>query len=321
MRIQDGKIKKTVIITGYQCNNRCRFCIDADKRELREKSTQEIATEIADARKRGSSYLEFIGGELTIRPDILYLIDLAKRIGFETVVMATNGRMLSYKEFAKKIAYAGLDQIIFSIHGHNASLHDNLTRAKGSFKELMEGINNLRGFKFNNIGSNTTIVKQNYRFVPEIGRLIYGLGIRNAEFIFVDPSYGGAYCDFDSIVPMISKAAPFIRECLDFGRGKKIKHWHIRYVPLCYFLGYENQVSELQEVKLFHTEHLAPDFKNLDVEGSRAEIGRNKTARCTGCLVYKKCEGAWKEYLRRYGDSELNPVLSLRKPKRKNHGQ
>ena len=48
-----NKIKKTVIITGYKCNNHCRFCIDADKRELSDKTTLEIKNEMIEARKRG----------------------------------------------------------------------------------------------------------------------------------------------------------------------------------------------------------------------------------------------------------------------------
>jgi len=65
----NNKIKKTVIIVGYNCNNNCRFCIDSEKRELHNKTTQEIKQEMILAKERGTTYLEFIGGEVTIRPD------------------------------------------------------------------------------------------------------------------------------------------------------------------------------------------------------------------------------------------------------------
>jgi MoaA/NifB/PqqE/SkfB family radical SAM enzyme len=304
----DNKIKKTVIIVGYKCNNRCRFCNDADKRDLINKSTTQIKKEMIEAQKRGTTYLELIGGETTIRPDILELIKFAKELGFKTINIATNGRMFSYLKFTKQIIEAGLTDIIFSIHGHNSKIHDYLTQSPGSFEELLKGLNNFKKLGFNNIGSNTTIVKQNYKYLTQIGQFIYQQGIRNSEFIFVDPNYGGAYDNFDKLVPRISQIAPYVKKCLDIGKKNNIPHWAIRYVPLCYFQDYLDQVSELREVEVFHTEHLAPDFENFDVENSRQAIGRIKTEKCQGCKLFNICEGIWQEYYKRYGDNELKPI-------------
>jgi len=300
--------KKTVVITGYRCNNRCRFCIDSEKRSLPEKPTERILREILQARDSGTTYLEVIGGEATIRPDIFQIVAFARQRGFTTILMATNGRMYAYRPFAQRIVEAGITDVVFSIHGPNAPVHDGLTQAPGSFEQLLRGIENLRSLGFRRIGSNTTIVRPNVRHLPAIGELLARLDIVSAEFIFVDPNYGGAFQDFVRLVPRISRAAPFIRRCLDVGRAKGGRDWTIRYVPLCYFQGYEEQISELREVRTFHTEHLAPDFENRDVEGSRRRIGRAKTGRCSGCLRYDKCEGIWVEYLRRYGDRELIPI-------------
>jgi len=299
------QIKKTVIITGYNCNNRCRFCVSANKRNLPESSTQEIVSEMIGARRRNRTYLEITGGEPTIRTDFTYLVKMAKKIGFKDIAMSTNGRMLAYKSYAKKLISAGITSIIFSIHGHNAMLHDSLTQVDGSFHQLLEGIKNIKLVGFKNLGSNTTIVKQNYRFLSQIGNFIYNLGIRNAEFIFVDPTYGGAHDSFKELVPKISEAAHYIRKCLDIGRNNNLKHWHVRHVPFCYFVDYEAQISELNEVECFQTEHLAPDFKNYSVEISRAKIGRVKTSKCKDCRAFDYCEGIWKEYIVHYGDKEL----------------
>ena len=305
---ENNKIKKTVIIIGYQCNNQCQFCIDANKRELINKTTAQIKEEMIKARERQRTYLELIGGETTIRPDIFELISFAKNLGFQTITMSTNGRMYSYPEFTEKMIKAGLTDIIFSIHSHRAKLHDCLTQSPGSFKQLMAGLNNFKKLGFKKIGSNTTIVKQNYKYLPQIGQFLYQQGIRNAEFIFVDPNYGGAYNNFDKLVPRVSQIAPYVKKCLDIGKGNKAPHWAIRYVPLCYFQDYLDQISELREVKIFHTEHLAPDFENFDVEKSRQLVGRIKTKKCKDCQLFNLCEGIWQEYYKRYGDEELKPV-------------
>ncbi|MGC8851774.1 MAG: radical SAM protein [Minisyncoccia bacterium] len=315
----NAKIKKTVIFAGYHCNNRCIFCINYDKRNIPSPSTKDIKKEIILAKKRGSTYLELIGGEPTIRPDIIELIQFAKKIGFNTIMIATNGRMLSYYEFAEKILKAGLNSIVFSIHGHNAKLHDSLTQVPGSFKQINQGIKNvkeiIKKMHLNvSLGTNTTIVKQNYKYLFQIGEYIRKLGLYNAEFIFVDPSYGGAYNFFDKLVPKISEIAPYVHKCLDIGKKYKIPHWHIRYVPLCYFTDYLNQISELHEIEIYdNTEHVAPDFYDEDAIRNRQEKGRLKTKKCKGCILYNKCEGLWKEYIKRYGDAELKPVKTINK--------
>ena len=303
-----GKIKKTVIITGYSCNNKCIFCIHSNRRPGNDKSTDQIVREMVEARKRQRSYLEIIGGEQTIRNDIVTLIRTAKKLGFRDIVMSTNGRLLLYEQFCNDLISSGITGIIFSIHGHTAKLHDSLTQVGGSFDQLLKGIMNVKSSGFKKIGSNTTIVKQNYKQLRQIGSFIYDIGIRNSEFIFVDPSYGGAFSNFSKIVPRISQIAPYARQCLDVGRTHGVSHWHIRYVPLCYFAGYEDRISEIHEKRMFHTEHLGPDFKNFNVEKSREGNARIKTKQCKGCSYYDECEGIWKEYVRHYGSKELMPV-------------
>ncbi|PJE60109.1 MAG: hypothetical protein COU85_00050 [Candidatus Portnoybacteria bacterium CG10_big_fil_rev_8_21_14_0_10_44_7] len=313
--MKEDKIKKTVVIVGYRCNNSCVFCIDQEKRALPEKNLPEILGDIETARAGGATYLELIGGEITIRPELLAAIKHAKKLGFDTIAMATNGRMFAYPDVADKFLRAGLNSVIFSIHGHTAKLHDRLTQSPGSFRQLLAGLQNVKKkLGLARLASNTTIVKQNYRVLPQIGEFIgQKLGIRNSEFIFVDPTTGGARIDFFQLVPKISIAAPYIKKCLDIGRELRAPHWHVRYVPLCYFVDYLDQISELHEVRLFQTQHLAPDYVNFDVEGSRPVVGRVKPPKCRGCLLFKNCEGLWKEYYRHYGGGELCPQKTLTK--------
>jgi len=270
--------------------------------------------QIISAKEGGSTYLEIIGGEPTIRPDLISLIKFAKELKFNTIMIATNGQMLSYKDFAETILKAGLNSIVFSIHGHTPKLHDALTQVPGSFKLLRKGVKNVQKIvkKLNldiTLGSNTTIVKQNYKHLPKIGEYIKSLKLYNAEFIFVDPSYGGAFNEFNKIVPKISKVAPYAHKLLDIGKKHQIPHWHIRYVPLCLFQNYLHQISELQEVKNYsNVEHVAPDFYNEDASKNRKNVGRAKAKKCQKCKLLHQCEGIWKEYLKHHGDTELKPV-------------
>ncbi|MFW6025212.1 MAG: radical SAM protein [Candidatus Woesearchaeota archaeon] len=311
--------KKSVIFVGYDCNNNCKFCMEQDVRGEAPQTKKEVMNHMVGARKRGSTYLEMIGGEITIRSDFIELISFAKSLGFETVMIATNGRMFAYKKHAYKAIEAGLNSIVFSIHGPTPEIHDGLTRAEGSFDQLHKGLKNIKEAvdhydKDIHLGSNTTIVKQNYKHLPELGEHIKSLGITNSEFIFVDCNEGGAYNNFSDLVPRISEAAPYIKKCLDLVDVKNNRNnWDIRYVPLCYFKDYLDQVSELREIKTFKTEQLGRDSNQTgyDYEEKRKNFTRIKPEKCEGCALYDYCEGIWKTYYNKFGDEELKPVLEL----------
>lgn len=303
-----GRTQKLVLFTGFSCSSHCHFCIDLNKRDLPDKSTRQIVEEMVQAKAAGVEYLEMIGGETTIRRDFIPLVRTAKKLGFKDVVVVTNGRMFALPGFAKATVEAGVTDLVFSIHGPDAKLHDELTYVPGAFDELIAGVANARAAGLQRIFGNCTVVKQNMKRLPEIAALFLKLGIHHVEFIFVDPTYGGAYTNFHGLVPRISEAAPFMRAALDVGRKGGTTDFVVRYVPLCHFTDYLDQVSEIREVATFRTRHWAPDFKNDDVGAGRVIAGRGKTEKCEGCALYDRCEGLWKEYVRRYDDSELTPV-------------
>jgi len=294
------RTRKTVIFMGYSCNNNCIFCCNSERRlNIADETTEKIKQQMLEAKNNGSDYLELIGGEPTIRKDILELVKYAKRLKFSTIMFATNGRMFAYKDFAQKLLGAGLNHIVFSIHGHTKELHDGLTKAPGSFEQLNRGLDNLKQLNFTNIGSNTTIVKQNYKHLDKIGEFIYSKGIRNAEFIFVDPTRGHPKDNFNDLVPGYEESSPYINKLLAFGKKHSIPHWDISYYPLCFIQEkYHDMISEIKEKKTFDAEHIAPDFENRHVEESRETASRQKTEKCINCRYAEYCEGFWKEYLK-----------------------
>ena len=296
-----GKTKKTVIFMGYKCNNKCIFCCNDDKRSKNlEKTTSEVKDDVKSAKKSGTTYIEFIGGEPTIRTDFIEILRFAKYVGFETIMFASNGRALSNLDFAKKILDSGVNHIVFSIHGHKKEIHDALTKVPGSFEQTIKGLENVKSLGLTDIGSNTTIVKQNYIHLEDIGSFIYDLGIRNSEFIFVDPTNGAPKYRFEELVPTYGEVSPYVNGLLEFGKLNEIEHWHIRYYPLCFIdEKYHDMVSELHEQKFFETKHLAPDFVNRDYLFSRKNDSKIKLEKCKKCVYCSVCEGYWKEYVRR----------------------
>lgn len=301
-------MKKVAIITGYTCNNNCKFCYDIEKRNAKipDFSTNDIKQKLIIAKNNGCDYVDFLGGEFTIRKDATDLINFAKELGFKVIAVTTNGRLFSYPKSLKTFVNAGMNHVIFSIHGHNPELHDMQTQVPGSFEQVTKAIENAKDLGID-MGTNTTITKLNIKELPDIAEFLYKIGSRNAEFPFLDPSTGGGNICFDELMPKISEAAPYIRKALEVGKKNKAPHWHIRYFPMCKLSGYEDFISEA--TSSFSKEvHFGPEFTNMDVDTSRKVVGKEKSEACSKCKFDSKCEGIWKRYAETYGIKELKTV-------------
>lgn len=300
---------KTSIIMGYECNNNCRFCYDGGyKRTLPPMTTRQVKRELIEAIRRGSTFVDLLGGEPTIRSDIFSLIRYAKRLGFKTISITTNGKLFYYRDFAKRILDAGLNSAVFSIHGHTPELHDYLTRSKNSYRYAIQGMRNLKELSRDfYICTNTVIVRDNYRFLPRIAENNARLGADGMEFIFIHPR-GNALRDFDRVVPTLTEIMDYLRPTIDAGLRHGIKHTVIRYVPICCMLFDMHHLSEFESRKTLREHHIGPEFRDLDVERNRALHGRIKGPQCKACKYFNICEGIFKEYAERRGFEELVPV-------------
>jgi MoaA/NifB/PqqE/SkfB family radical SAM enzyme len=299
---------KTSIIMGYECNNNCRFCYDGGyKRTLPPMTTKQVKRELMQARRRGSTFVDLLGGEPTIRRDILELVRYARGLGFRTISLTTNGKLFYYRDFAERMLAAGLNSAVFSIHGHTPELHDYLTRSN-SFRYAAQGLKNLKGLSRDfYICTNTVIVRDNYRFLPQIAENNARLGADGMEFMFIHPR-GNALMDFERIVPTLTEIVDYLQPTIQAGLRHGIRHTVIRYVPMCYMLFDLKHLSEFEARSRLREHHVGPEFRDLDVEKNRALHGRVKGPQCRACKYFNICEGIFKEYAERRGFEELVPV-------------
>lgn len=293
--------KRADIKVGFRCNNNCRFCVQAHKRVLGDKTTEQIKKDLDDAGNTGCRGVVFTGGEPTIRDDIIGLVDYAKKTGFETIQIQTNGRMLAYMDFCRKLVKVGANEFSPALHGHTAQLHDFLTNSPGSFKQTVQGIKNLKKLD-QYVVTNTVITKPNHRCLPEMAKLLVRLGVDQFQFAFPH-SVGNAYKNFSSIIPRISMAAPYIHKGLQIGieAGKTVM---AEAMPYCLMRGYENYVSErhIPPTEIRDVDCVIPDY------GRERRRGKAKFPQCRKCRYNSLCEGPWREYPERMGHKEFQPI-------------
>ena len=118
---------------GFACNNRCRFCVQGDKRhEVAEPDRETLERELHTGLDHADGVV-FTGGEPTLRKDLPQLVALAHELGYSPIQIQTNGRTLASRRYCKELVDAGATEFSPALHGHHPALHDWLTRAPGSF--------------------------------------------------------------------------------------------------------------------------------------------------------------------------------------------
>lgn len=294
--------KRVDIKVGFSCNNNCRFCVQAHKRPLGDRTTKEIKNEMDEAIKNNCEGIVFTGGEPTIRKDIIELVKYANDSGYRVIQIQSNGRMFSYVNFVKKLIKSGANEFSPALHGHKADMHDWLTRSPGSFDQVVEGIKILRELD-QYILTNSVVNKLNYKYLPELAKLLVSLKVDQFQMAFIH-AIGNAWENFDSMVPRKSDVKPHMHKSLEIGKNSGTGMMVEAY-PFCFMEGYEEYCAErfMPSTEIRYADLFVENF-----EKDRKESGKKKFLQCKRCKFDLICEGPWKEYPERFGDKEFIPV-------------
>ncbi|HEY3356634.1 MAG TPA: radical SAM protein [Polyangia bacterium] len=120
------------------CNLRCRNCYN-DATSRNDLTRAEIFGLLDQLRGRPCR-LDLLGGEPLLHPEVLEVIRYAREdVGLPSVFLYTNGTRVD-DALAARLAAAGLDTAIVSLHGPAAPVHEAMTGAAGSFDLTCRGI-------------------------------------------------------------------------------------------------------------------------------------------------------------------------------------
>ena len=303
---------------GYACNNHCIFCSEAvvRKSDVGKKvnlalSTEYLIKQLLQHYKNGFRHVTFLGGEPTIRKDFLMLVKVAKKLGYETIFLTTNGRMLSKMDFAERIFRAGVNKLYLSLHGHNAEIHDFAVSAKGAFEQITKAMGNVRelGMPFQ---LSSVIFKGNVKHLKELAEFQITSKPKRVFWAFVRPT-GAARENFEEIVPSFEEMEKPLRAAVEVFRQNKIP-FTVAHVPFCRMSGIEKYVDELywgdQTVERGVDKYvsLGNDNKTGDHTVVTKSHYKMKSRSCLKCKYLEICEGVHTEYVKRKGFLEFTPV-------------
>ncbi len=295
---------KVEILMNWECNQRCVFCSVGHKivQDGGSRKWSEIKEDLKRAEKNGKDIVSFSGGEPTIRKDLLKGVELAKKLGFETIEIQTNGCMLKYPDYTKKLVNAGVNRVLVSIHAPNAELEDFLTQTNGSFNAKIQGLKNLEELNVEKRTS-TVITKFNYRALPETAKLLlkFKKNTKSNHLNFVIPD-GFAKQNFETIVPTLSEVKPFLKKACDLLEKGNLNLFLHNIYP-CILPEY---VASMSELATTDTLLIGPGFE-ANLQENRHKY-RSKGPQCQNCKYFQLCTGPFKSYTDKRGFSEFKPI-------------
>jgi len=299
--------KTSVIKTGFQCNNNCVFCIQNNSRDQKKTLTTEEVKKILKKNYEISREVVLTGGEVTIRKDIFELVGFAKHCGYETIQIQSNGRMFFYMDFCKRLIDAGANEFCVSVHGSNPQIYDDLIGVKGGFKQLYQGLSNLKDLK-QKICTNVVVTKLNYKDLANIFKMLSGFNISECDFSFLCVNQNIAKNEklIEKIVSRYTEVRPYIENCL-YERIDNSINVRLEAFPFC-VLGekYHSFVKRLcVPNNVVYEENEVFDFMEKKV---MSDIGKEKFEKCKQCKFYDRCEGPWISYVKIFGSDEFNPI-------------
>lgn len=334
-------VKREEITLGLKCNVRCRFCFYGCSPQDGLSSTEEIKSDILLCKRHGIEHIELSGGEPMLHPDIEKIIEFCRGQDFKTVCMITNGTLLKDIEAMRRLINKGLNQLVFSLHGADAEVHDYLTNAK-TFHRILKAIDNARILKIP-FRINVVVNRRNYAELAKIASLAIGLEPMMINYLIYSPlEFSRNFADDMSV--RYSVMAPHICQAVDMAREHmKVR---IRYIPFCLVKGYEQYVCNVHQlhydpfewdyilreqihnglfykwakifIGLFHvpitrmlTQRINKSFHEAIIK-TMCLVNSYKPLRCRGCRYYFICDGLWKDYVAIYGAGELRPVKGKR---------
>lgn len=329
--LEPNRVDRLHVNLGYSCNNNCWFCMEDDRERrfanIRSQTDDDVRAMIKAHRASGE--IMFTSGEPTLHPRLPPYVAWARKAGYHTIGLITNGRRLGYERYARLLMERGLNHVVVSMHGHTRRLHELLTRTPGSFEQTRDGIAMLAKLSRERplkLHTSTVLNQKNAPHIHEIYDFLKGLGVEQVVYNTIQASGRGARF-FRQLFPRYGELREQFAAFLSAAGGEVDDAFWLD-VPYCTTEGLPSLNRGFVERRV-HYEAVgeagdgggplsagegAPAEGDMDdryrVVGSDDlnDLFKSKRPECRACAYFHACDGVFKEYVERYGWDEFIPV-------------
>jgi uncharacterized Fe-S cluster-containing radical SAM superfamily protein len=341
-----NRTSRVKIVTGLRCNIQCVFCYYQDNLSAPNRSFAEIRADLELAYRNGVREVDFSGGEPTVHAELPELISYAKELGMQRCCIISNGVRLADEAYLISLRDAGLDEILFSVHGPDAATHDEITQRAGSFAKITLAL----GHASRNglaVRVNTVVNKINYQGLSRLAEQLLELHPVQVNFITINDWCFAKHL-VDRYLLSYSEMSGYLKGACDI-LAPGVPAVNVRYIPFCFMQGYEQFVCDHPQVVYDPYEWvprvrarleqgtgalrylgilgygfvlagawrgllrkpLAEVLDDCVVEGLRRWF-YVKSPQCRGCSRRELCDGVERSYRDRFGLDELTAVPGAR---------
>lgn len=296
---------------GHMCNNRCVFCVSGQRTALGEAGpmpVEPILARIREARAAGHSKITLLGGEPTLQPGFLRIVEETVALGFSEIVLFTNGAKTARAELIDAVrATGGRFTWRISIQGATRESHERTTKKDGSFGRIVRTLEHLAA-RGERITVNMCVVSSNYEDVDRFPELLAPYGVGQLHLDMVRPLDAGDRSEEElrAMIPRYSAMAePLRRMVAGFEPGFDVNVGNLPYCvapDLAPWIHHDGQ----------HTDTIAIDGDDqLSRPWNKYLVKRRdklKPESCRACALDARCSGVFETYAAFYGTDELRPV-------------
>lgn len=290
--------------TGTHCNYRCGFCYYKSK--LNEITSVDVIKQRIDYLVAcGITEVDLSGGESSIHSDWFEILRYCKANNLRISTLS-NGYKFANKEFLTQSVAAGLEEILFSVHGYDRDSHNVLVGNKHGFDKITQAIANAHELGVR-VRINCTITNRNYHSLStdfaDLVKELHPLEVNFLTLNYWDDAGKQECVDYGLIAPHIHAAIDALRD--------HVKYINVRYTPYCYMQGYEQYVCNYyQHIYDVYDWNIAVYNREIDPAVYRADphaalfkaaaAQRNRTyfkkKECVNCKHYYLCDGVEKQF-------------------------
>lgn len=311
------QFRKLEIYPGYACTRHCRFCFVSSQDRIKYAKPmpfRKMCEIIYKAYQNGVRSLAVLGGEPTLYEKLTEMLAFAKRIGYSSFVIFSNGFRLSEKEYVQKLAALNVEAAHLNLPSHEPEIFDYLSCSKNGIENAVKAIHNLSEAKIPVIAV-CVINKYNYDKLPEYAEFYLRCGVSFFMLHYtklmgrLDPELPENAENLKILIPA-SQAAGGIKQMTDFCVSKKIIPPFVEIMQPCLLGRYSSRLIDFTQ---YHedpeSEMMLQPGIDLSETWDLSYNGRGKLPSCAKCIWKDRCYGIDGNYIKIFGTEEFSPVI------------
>lgn len=289
-----------VLRLGFRCNQNCYFCWQG--RKWPEPPAEYYFTWLDEIAGGGVESLTITGGEPTLHKSLVPLIERAVHVHGMRVGIQTNCVQMRKPRLVAALVEAGVENLFVSFHSHLADISDAMTRARGTHKNTVIGIQeSLRqGIRVElncmveqaNVGTlvdHATFIHEHF-VEPFPDNPVSAVYYTHASTYFDGEQWQGAVVPLDQVKQPLVEAVSALKD-----RDVRVLALTACGFPPCVFSERHDLLELIDPLML----------EKFDREE------RHYGEACGSCAIQDRCTGVRPVYLQRFGERGLVPFSEV----------